>query len=246
MKFCRDGSAGLPESALRCAELAWHAHWVETMRKIAVRKRAVPDPHENRSLCVRERDYFQSRTQAAAAVAPIVIRLSTRRTPGADHAARSASSRSNHERTEPRRVTLSPSVSTVMRLASTSALRLSAASIALFTTILLTCGLTSIRLLTPLTPVRYRTAFSAADFWNCHSTLPSRVIQPLDTLTLIRSAGTEMDQSRAFTAARAISSSERSLEVGNRISSSFATTLTPETPVATRDVRRKRISFCRV
>src|SRR5258707_10175099 len=229
MKFCRDGRAGLPESALRCAELAWHAHWVETMRKIAVRKRAVPDPHENRSLCVRERDYFQSRTQAAAAIEPIVIRLSTRRTPGAAHAARSASSRSNHERTVPRRVTLSPSVSTVMRLASTSTLRLSAASIALFTTALLTCGFTSIRLITPFTPVRSRTAFSAADFWYCHSTVPSRVTHPLDTLTLTRSAGTELDQLRAFTAARAISSSVRSLVSANRISSSLATALTPAT-----------------
>jgi len=45
----------------------------------------------------------------------IVIQLSTEVTPGADHAARSASSFSAHERTLPRSVTLPPETSTVMR-----------------------------------------------------------------------------------------------------------------------------------
>ena len=53
----------------------------------------------------------------------MVIRFSTRETPGTCQATRSASWRSAQDRTEPRSVTAPPSVSTVMRLASTSALR---------------------------------------------------------------------------------------------------------------------------
>src|SRR5258707_893543 len=40
---------------------------------------------------------FQTRDQAATAISPTLIRLSTLRTPSAFHAARSASSRSNSE-----------------------------------------------------------------------------------------------------------------------------------------------------
>ena len=52
------------------------------------------------------------------------MKFSTRSTPGAPQAARAAASRSAHERRLPRRITLPPSTSTVMRRASTSALRL--------------------------------------------------------------------------------------------------------------------------
>ena len=75
-------------------------------------------------------------------------------TPGAAQAARAASSFSAHERTVPRRVTLPPSTSTVIRLASISALRRNAFSIFDLSSIGDTRGLTTIRLLTPVTPVR--------------------------------------------------------------------------------------------
>lgn len=52
--------------------------------------------------------------------------------PGADHATRSASSFSAQERTVPRKITLLPSVSTVIRRASVSALRSSASAIFFF------------------------------------------------------------------------------------------------------------------
>src|ERR1700693_4421860 len=61
----------------------------------------------------------------------IVILFSTFATPGADHAARSASFFSAHERTLPISLTVEPCVSTVMRRASTSALRRRASSILL-------------------------------------------------------------------------------------------------------------------
>src|SRR5207302_1480267 len=48
----------------------------------------------------------------------IALRLSTEVTPGADHAARSASSFSAQERTVPFRMTLLPSTSTAIRRAS--------------------------------------------------------------------------------------------------------------------------------
>jgi len=57
------------------------------------------------------------------------IRFSTVRTPGALQAARSASSRSKYEWTSRGVITLSPSTSTLIRLASNSALRFSADSI---------------------------------------------------------------------------------------------------------------------
>ena len=57
--------------------------------------------------------------------------LSTLVTPGALQAARSASCRSAQDRTLPLRITSLPLASTVMRLASTSALRRKASSILL-------------------------------------------------------------------------------------------------------------------
>jgi hypothetical protein len=59
--------------------------------------------------------------------------LSTDLVPGADQAALSASSFSAHERTLPYRLTLLPSTSTLIRRASSSALRRSASSIFVFT-----------------------------------------------------------------------------------------------------------------
>src|SRR4051812_11949886 len=59
----------------------------------------------------------------------IVMRFSTLVTPGAKNATLSASSRSAQERTEPLSVTTPPSVSTVIRAASSSALRRKASSI---------------------------------------------------------------------------------------------------------------------
>ena len=78
--------------------------------------------------------------------------------PGADHAARSASSLSAHELTPPYNFTVLPSTSTVMRRASSSALRRSASSILPFTSCGVTFGLTSISLLTPVNPVSFFTA----------------------------------------------------------------------------------------
>src|SRR5712664_3155548 len=157
----------------------------------------------------------------------IVRRFSTWETPGAAQAARSASLLSAHERTLPRTVTLPPETSTVMRRASISALRLSASSIFILMSVGLTRGLTVIRLLTPFTPTRYRTELSAAVFWCCHSTSPSRVIQPSRTVTLILSSGTERLYFRALTAASEMSVSVRSLEPGSFTSISSTTALTP-------------------
>ena len=54
----------------------------------------------------------------------------------------------------PRKITRSPRVSTVIRRASSSALRFSAASILSFTTSAVTAGLTTILFETRLTPCR--------------------------------------------------------------------------------------------
>src|SRR6266850_7835464 len=77
------------------------------------------------------------------------MRLSTEVTPGADHAARSASSFSAQERTVPVRITLLPCVSTLIRFASVSTLRSSACSIFCLISDGVTRGLTLIRLTTP-------------------------------------------------------------------------------------------------
>src|ERR1700731_2111184 len=100
----------------------------------------------------------------------IVILFSTDATPGADHAARSASSLSNHERTFPFKITLFPSVSTVIRFASVSTERSNACSIFCFSSVGVARGLTTIKLVTPLTPDRRLTTRSASSFWYCHST----------------------------------------------------------------------------
>jgi hypothetical protein len=81
-------------------------------------------------------------------------------------------------------------------------------------------GFTSMKLLTPRAPISFRTAFSSG--------IPSRpylpeVIHPLDTFTLIRSAGVSTDHFSVLIAATARSSSVRSLELGRWISISFAT-----------------------
>src|SRR3982075_679952 len=84
----------------------------------------------------------------------IVMRLSTHVTPGADHAARSASSLSAQERTAPFKMTWLPWVSTVILFASVSTLRTSAFSISALISEGFTRGLTVIKLTTPLTPDR--------------------------------------------------------------------------------------------
>lgn len=68
-------------------------------------------------------------TALSALYGLIVMRLSTLLTRGAAQVARSASSRSAHDLTVPRRMTSLPLASTVMRLASSSALRRKASSI---------------------------------------------------------------------------------------------------------------------
>src|SRR5712692_4559168 len=78
-----------------------------------------------------------------------MIRFSTAVTPGADQAARSASSRSAQERTIPFRPTLLSCTSTAIRCASSSALRTSASSILLLRSDDVGRGLTAMRLLTP-------------------------------------------------------------------------------------------------
>ena len=70
------------------------------------------------------------------------MRLSTDTTPGADQACRSASSFSAQDRTVPLSVTLPPSTSTVMFLASNSAVRTNASSIFFFSSDGETLGLT--------------------------------------------------------------------------------------------------------
>jgi hypothetical protein len=94
-----------------------------------------------------------------------VILLSTWATPGAHHAALSASWRSAHDRTVPLRMISLPLVSTVMWLASNSALRRKASSILRLISMGATRGLTWIMLETPLTPRTRRTACSALDRW---------------------------------------------------------------------------------
>src|SRR5213593_421161 len=111
------------------------------------------------------------------------MRFSTEVTPGANHAVRSASSRSAQDRTIPFKITLLPCTSTVIRWASVSALRISACSIFCWSADGVTRGLTRIRFVTPLTPVRRRTTRSASCFWYCHSTSPLSVTHPLETVT---------------------------------------------------------------
>ena len=94
-----------------------------------------------------------------------VVVLDTTVTPGAAQAARPASSRSVHERTVPVSVTAPPSAVTATFLASTSALRLSAASMAAATSAGFTRGWTVTAFVTPLTPSRNRTASSVARRW---------------------------------------------------------------------------------
>src|ERR1019366_9475759 len=134
--------------------------------------------------------------------AAIVKLSSTWQTPGAAQAARSASLRSAHERTLPRRTTLFPLTSTLMRVASSSVVRRNAFSIFVFTSEELIAGcFTVIRLIRPFTPVRYRTASSAHVCWNLEFTVPSNVTQPFTTLTLMVSRGTQMCHFSAFSTA---------------------------------------------
>src|SRR4051794_26700640 len=88
-------------------------------------------------------------------------------------------------------MTLSSTTSTVIRWASSSALRIRAALIFCFSSsgegrVL---GRTQTRLVTPRTPERLRTARSAARFWYSHSTSPARVTQPLETRTVTCPSG---------------------------------------------------------
>ena len=80
--------------------------------------------------------------------------FSTLTTPGVAHAARSAASFSAQDRTVPRRTTAPPSASTVMRFASTSALRRKASSIFRLISLGGIRGWSWMRLMTPLTPRR--------------------------------------------------------------------------------------------
>ena len=82
------------------------------------------------------------------------MKFSTLAVPGADQAATSASSFSAYDRTVPYSFTEPPSTLTVMRRASSSALRLSAASILALMSAGDTCGLTSMLLVTPTTPLQ--------------------------------------------------------------------------------------------
>ena len=166
----------------------------------------------------------------------MVTRLSTAVTPGADHATRSASSRSIHERTVPLRTTLPPLTSTLRFWASVSTLRTSASSICRRSSGTDGCtrGRTVMRLLTPRTPDSRRTDRSAARRWNSHSTSPLSVTQPLDTVTSIFSMGTSASHSSARVAAAAMSESLRSAALGRRTSMSFATARTPRTRCAAR------------
>ena len=90
------------------------------------------------------------------------MRLSTETTPGADQACRAASSFSAQDRTVPLSMTLPPSTSTVMFLASSSAVRTNASSIFFFSSDGETFGLTTIRFVTPLTPATLAAAAPAA------------------------------------------------------------------------------------
>jgi hypothetical protein len=82
-------------------------------------------------------------------------------TPGSDHAASSASWRSSQERTMPLRITSSPLVSIVVRLASTSALCLSASYIFIKISAGSARGSIATMLDTPFTPLIRRTVSSA-------------------------------------------------------------------------------------
>jgi hypothetical protein len=82
------------------------------------------------------------------------MRFSTRDTPGAAHAATPASSFSAHDRTLPRRITWPSSICTLIRRASISAFRLSAASIYALTSAGETRGLSVMSFDSPLTPVK--------------------------------------------------------------------------------------------
>jgi hypothetical protein len=94
-----------------------------------------------------------------------MMRFSTVVVPGADQAARSASSLSAHELTLPYNFTVLPSTSTLIRRASSSALRRSASSILLFIySFEVIFGLTSMLLVTPVTPLSFLTADLARYF----------------------------------------------------------------------------------
>jgi hypothetical protein len=84
--------------------------------------------------------------------------FSTTVIPGADHAARSAASLSAHDRTLPCNLTVPPFTSTLIRRASSSALRRSALSILCFTSSEVPLGLTSMLLVMPVTPLSFLTA----------------------------------------------------------------------------------------
>src|SRR5258707_8836278 len=126
-----------------------------------------------------------------------VMRLSTELTPGADHAERSAASFSAHERAVPCSTTLLPATSIFVRSMSLMALRCSACSILSLVSDGATRGFTLIELITPRTPAKRRTIFSASSFWYCESTSPRRVTQPFATATLIFSDGTAASQASA-------------------------------------------------
>ena len=92
------------------------------------------------------------------------MKFSTLAVPGADQAATSASSFSAYDRTVPYSFTVPPSTLTVMRRASSSALRFSASSILALMSVGDTCGLTSMLLVTPSTLCSFLTEDSARDF----------------------------------------------------------------------------------
>src|SRR5213076_1092010 len=91
----------------------------------------------------------------------------------------------DQERTVPRSTTSPPLASTVMRLASISALRRNASSILLLISAGATRGFSMIKLLTPLMPRTRRTASSALVRWWFHSADPSSVTHPFLTVTFI-------------------------------------------------------------
>jgi hypothetical protein len=169
-----------------------------------------------------------------------MIWLSTSDTPGAAQAARSAWSISAQERTLPLIITLPPRVSIVIRRESSKALRRNALSIWSFTSCAFTgigfIGAIAILLLSPRTHIRLRTVSPAASFWYHQPTSPLRVIQPFSTTTSMRSIMwvNQTFHWRVFAAAWAISSSERSKELGNLTLSSSATALTPKTRATAR------------
>src|SRR5260221_3798864 len=126
-------------------------------------------------------------------------------------------------------MTLLPCTSTVIFLASVSALRMSARSICCFRWVGDTGGLIVMRLVTPLTPERRWTTRSASLFWKAYSTSPFSVTQPWLTVTSTLPAGIAASHLRALSTALARSASVRSAEPGRRTSMSLATALTPRT-----------------